>query len=106
MFLTSVSEFGIASPQRPAPPPRKQWFDKLADVILGDDDASAANAAVSRYALICEKCFAHNGLAKESVWEETRESLSSGFASLRNVVFFAPILFGVDRRIATPRSTS
>ncbi|TCD69552.1 hypothetical protein EIP91_007176 [Steccherinum ochraceum] len=56
------------SPQRPVPPPRKQWFDKLADAILGDDDTPAA----SRYALICEKCFAHNGLVKESVWEETQ----------------------------------
>ncbi|KAH8082795.1 hypothetical protein BXZ70DRAFT_900916 [Cristinia sonorae] len=58
------------SPQRPQPPPRKQWFDKLADAILGDDDSSAP--AASRYALICEKCFAHNGLVKENVWEETQ----------------------------------
>ncbi|KAH9848709.1 hypothetical protein C2E23DRAFT_842239 [Lenzites betulinus] len=57
------------SPQRPLPPPRKQWFDKLADAILGDDDASATGAA-SRYALICQKCFAHNGLVKESMWED------------------------------------
>lgn len=64
------------SPQRPLPPPRKQWYDKLADAILGDDDASATGAT-SRYALICQKCFAHNGLVKESVWEETRKSLSS-----------------------------
>lgn len=61
-----------ASPQRPIPPPRKQWYDKLADAILGDDDTS--NAAASRYALICQRCFAHNGLVKESLWEDTRES--------------------------------
>ncbi|KAL4246655.1 Endoplasmic reticulum junction formation protein lunapark [Abortiporus biennis] len=60
------------SPQRPLPPPRKQWLDKLADAILGDDDASSPNAAASRYALICQKCFAHNGLVKESVWEDTQ----------------------------------
>ncbi|KAI0821859.1 hypothetical protein BC628DRAFT_1392556 [Trametes gibbosa] len=60
-----------ASPQRPLPPPRKQWFDKLADAILGDDDASATGAA-SRYALICQKCFAHNGLVKESMWEDAQ----------------------------------
>ncbi|KAI0765878.1 hypothetical protein BD413DRAFT_159669 [Trametes elegans] len=59
------------SPQRPLPPPRKQWFDKLADAILGDDDASTAGAA-SRYALICQKCFAHNGLVKESMWEDAQ----------------------------------
>jgi len=60
------------SPQRPMPPPRKQWYDKLADAILGDDDASSPSAAASRYALICQKCFAHNGLVKESVWEDTQ----------------------------------
>ncbi|RDX51720.1 hypothetical protein OH76DRAFT_1401138 [Lentinus brumalis] len=59
------------SPQRPIPPPRKQWFDKVADAILGDDDASTSGAA-SRYALICQKCFAHNGLVKESMWEDAQ----------------------------------
>jgi hypothetical protein len=29
-------------------------------------------AAQSRYALICEKCFSHNGLVKESMWEDAR----------------------------------
>ncbi|KAI0667257.1 hypothetical protein C8Q78DRAFT_982463 [Trametes maxima] len=59
------------SPQRPLPPPRKQWYDKLADAILGDEDSSATGAA-SRYALICQKCFAHNGLVKESMWEDAQ----------------------------------
>ncbi|KAL6302717.1 hypothetical protein BKA93DRAFT_900240 [Sparassis latifolia] len=59
------------SPQRPLPPPRKQWYDKLADAILGDDGETATGAA-SRYALICHKCFTHNGLVKESVWEDTQ----------------------------------
>ena len=54
------------------PPPRKHWYDKVADAILGDDDT--ITAASSRYALICQRCFAHNGLVKESVWEETRMS--------------------------------
>jgi len=57
-------------PATPQPPPRKQWYDKLADVILGDDDA--AGSPSSRYALICQKCFAHNGLVKESVWQDTQ----------------------------------
>ena len=60
-----------ASPQRPLPPPRKQWYDKLADAILGDEDTSASGAS-TRYALICQKCFAHNGLVKESMWEDAR----------------------------------
>lgn len=57
----------------PSGPPRKLWFDKLADALLGDDD-QAPNAAALRYALICEKCFAHNGLVKESMWEDARKS--------------------------------
>ncbi|KAH9933000.1 uncharacterized protein B0H18DRAFT_852123, partial [Fomitopsis serialis] len=60
------------SPLRPMPPPRKQWFDKLADAILGDDDGTSVGAAASRYALICQKCFAHNGLVKESMWEDAQ----------------------------------
>ncbi|KAG6330737.1 hypothetical protein ID866_8353 [Astraeus odoratus] len=59
----------------PTPQPiqatRKQWYDKLADAILGDDEPSVSSAA-SRYALICQKCFAHNGLVKESQWEDTQ----------------------------------
>ena len=63
----------IAMPATPQRPPRKQWYDKLADAILGDDDATGSPS--SRYALICQKCFAHNGLVKESVWQDTRKSL-------------------------------
>lgn len=57
-------------PVTPQPPPRKQWYDKLADAILGDDDITGSPS--SRYALICQKCFAHNGLVKESVWQDTQ----------------------------------
>ncbi|KAF8839304.1 hypothetical protein BDN67DRAFT_1070147 [Paxillus ammoniavirescens] len=60
----------------PTPQPiqatRKQWYDKLADAILGDDDGQSVSVAASRYALICQKCFAHNGLIKESLWEDTQ----------------------------------
>ncbi|KAI9569251.1 hypothetical protein HD554DRAFT_2020764 [Boletus coccyginus] len=51
---------------------RKHWYDKLADAVLGDDDDQSATVATSRYALICQKCFAHNGLVKETVWEDTQ----------------------------------
>lgn len=61
----------LATPQ-PIQAARKHWYDKLADAILGDDDDQSASVAASRYALICQKCFAHNGLVKESVWEDTR----------------------------------
>ncbi|CCM02161.1 uncharacterized protein FIBRA_04239 [Fibroporia radiculosa] len=59
------------SPQRPLPPPRKQWYDKLADAILGDDEGPSGGAS-SRYALICQKCFVHNGLVKESMWQDAQ----------------------------------
>lgn len=62
----------VAVTPRPGPSPRKQWYDKLADALLGEDDPNIASPS-SRYALICEKCFVHNGLVKESMWEETRE---------------------------------
>ncbi|KAF8886949.1 hypothetical protein BD779DRAFT_1528850 [Infundibulicybe gibba] len=52
-------------------PPRKQWYDKLADALLGDED-QVAGANATRYALICENCFAHNGLVKESMWEDAQ----------------------------------
>ena len=52
-------------------PPRKQWYDKLADALLGDDELGA-NGGQNRYALICQKCFAHNGLVKEEQWEDAR----------------------------------
>lgn len=56
----------------PLPPPRKQWYDKLADALLGDDATTTGPLAASRYALICEKCFTHNGLAREDQWEDAR----------------------------------
>ncbi|GMK55721.1 hypothetical protein CspeluHIS016_0207770 [Cutaneotrichosporon spelunceum] len=49
------------------PTPEKKWYDRLADTILGDDPA---NAAQSKYALVCEKCFRHNGLiGSKYEWE-------------------------------------
>jgi len=59
------------SPPFPTEPPRKQWYDKLADAVLGDDEQPAGPPS-SRYALICEKCFTHNGLVKESMWEDAQ----------------------------------
>lgn len=45
-------------PVAPPPAPASQtWLDRLVDAIIGDDRNS-------RYALICQKCYAHNGLAR------------------------------------------
>jgi endoplasmic reticulum junction formation protein lunapark len=66
--------FSATPASTPLKPARKQWYDKLADALLGDDEEDVgAGRAGSRYALICEKCFAHNGLVKESIWEDTRK---------------------------------
>jgi len=63
------SQFVATPPQ----PPRRQWFDKVADALLGSDDGSPlADPARSRYALICGRCSAHNGLVLESLWEDTQ----------------------------------
>ncbi|KNZ72597.1 Lunapark like protein [Termitomyces sp. J132] len=72
--ITPTPNSSQPQPPTPLPPtnsPRKQWYDKLADALLGDDDHTP-NQSASRYALICEKCFAHNGLVKESMWADTQ----------------------------------
>ncbi|PFH48982.1 hypothetical protein AMATHDRAFT_148667 [Amanita thiersii Skay4041] len=68
---TLQSHLTVTPPPFPSVPPRKQWYDKLADALLGDDE-HAPGASTSRYALICENCFAHNGLVKESMWEDSQ----------------------------------
>ncbi|XP_006456963.1 hypothetical protein AGABI2DRAFT_212194 [Agaricus bisporus var. bisporus H97] len=60
----------VLSPQ-PMAPPRRRWYDKIADALLGDDDHEVGSPS-SRYALICERCFTHNGLIKESMWEDAQ----------------------------------
>ncbi|KAG6865351.1 hypothetical protein C0991_003274 [Blastosporella zonata] len=74
--VTATTTPNTLTPQPPTPlpptnPPRKQWYDKLADALLGDDEHTP-NASSSQYALICEKCFAHNGLVKESMWADAQ----------------------------------
>ncbi|KAJ7025640.1 hypothetical protein C8F04DRAFT_1127611 [Mycena alexandri] len=53
--------------QQPLPAQRK-WFDALADLLVGAEDPSVLSEK-QKYALICERCFAHNGLVPEGVWE-------------------------------------
>ncbi|KAJ7218376.1 hypothetical protein GGX14DRAFT_549925 [Mycena pura] len=58
------------SPPAPLPDPsRRGLFDALADLLVGPDDATPAS---QRYALICEKCFAHNGLVPEAAWPDAQ----------------------------------
>jgi hypothetical protein len=46
----------------------KAWYDKLFDALIGP-----AEGPNSKYALICSKCFAHNGLAVAEEFEDIRE---------------------------------
>ena len=37
--------------------PNRTWLDKLMDTVIGD-----VGGPSSKYALVCEQCFTHNGL--------------------------------------------
>ena len=52
------------------PPPQRRWYDRIVDAVLGEDTESPH----TRFALICQKCFAHNGLVREAELEDTRTS--------------------------------
>ncbi|OZJ03202.1 hypothetical protein BZG36_05025 [Bifiguratus adelaidae] len=60
---TSAMHHGaIMNPPMPA---QRQWYDKVVDAIIGEEGPE------TKYALICEQCFAHNGL----VLPEERETV-------------------------------
>lgn len=48
-------------------------MDKLADAVLGSDGGEVGPE--QRYALICERCHSHNGLAKREEFDEIRKSI-------------------------------
>ncbi|KAJ7508809.1 hypothetical protein B0H11DRAFT_1962692 [Mycena galericulata] len=56
-------------PQQPAGPPQRKWFDALADVLVGPEDTAPEK---QKFALICEKCFSHNGLVPEIAWADAQ----------------------------------
>lgn len=45
-------------------PLQRRWYDKLVDVIVGDDE--------QKYALICQNCFTWNGLAHPADFEDVQ----------------------------------
>ena len=69
-----MSPFDAALNLPPPTPPVKQWYDRLADAVLGEDPSTTTKSDLSKFALVCEGCFAHNGLVEEKKWEDTRES--------------------------------
>jgi len=52
------------------PPPQRHWYDRIVDAVLGEDTESPH----TRFALICQRCFTHNGLVREAELENTRTS--------------------------------
>ena len=52
------------NPPTPTPTP-PTWLDRLVDAIIGDDRST-------RYALICQKCLSHNGLARSEDFDTVR----------------------------------
>ncbi|BGP15895.1 hypothetical protein JCM10213_003676 [Rhodosporidiobolus nylandii] len=55
-----------AQPFPPATPATRSYMDKLADALLG---VTAEEATPSKYALICGRCFAHNGLVPPETFD-------------------------------------
>ena len=68
----------LPSTPTPAAPAKRQWYDRLADVVLGEDEYGSpkGSPAATRFALICQNCFAHNGLVREAEWQTTRSCFS------------------------------
>lgn len=61
---------GMVSPSPsavPPVPPPQTWLDRLVDALLGDD-------RTSKYALICQKCLSHNGLARMEEFDYIRKT--------------------------------
>ncbi|KAJ7723457.1 hypothetical protein DFH07DRAFT_278605 [Mycena maculata] len=52
-------------------PSQRKWYDALADLLVGAEDG-AGSPASQKYALICERCFAHNGLVPEIAWADAQ----------------------------------
>jgi hypothetical protein len=60
-------------------PHQRGWVDRFADAILGDNEQSPAQ----KYALICAKCHAHNGLVLREELGVTRASRHLHLALIR-----------------------
>ncbi|PWN49387.1 hypothetical protein IE53DRAFT_299438, partial [Violaceomyces palustris] len=62
--------FQLSNPTTPSfPPTKRTWIDKLADAVLGAEDPSVWGPE-QKYALICSRCFSHNGLATKEDFQE------------------------------------
>lgn len=112
---------GIDSSLRAAVPPGppsagttydtpRAWYDKLFDALIGPPEGPN-----SKYALICSKCFAHNGLALAEEFDDIRGSLEyesqrggsypAFFLHQNSTASVANILTLVARGSTTPAKT-
>lgn len=55
----SLDKAGVSVAPVSTGPYQRQWFDRVLDLLVGEDESAAQN----RQALICSKCHNHNGLA-------------------------------------------
>ncbi|KAF9074403.1 hypothetical protein BDP27DRAFT_1444255 [Rhodocollybia butyracea] len=67
------------TPATPPEPPRRQWIDKIVDVVLGDDDAA-------RFALISFKADSPSSAASRSPVSQTLRQRSQAKSPLANKV--------------------
>ncbi|KAI8827164.1 uncharacterized protein EV422DRAFT_512868 [Fimicolochytrium jonesii] len=70
--LPNRSDSPLPPPPTPTPqhPYAKTWFDKVIDVMIGETNDT--NSPASKYALICEECFTHNGLVPAEAYSDAR----------------------------------
>ncbi|KAN0061322.1 hypothetical protein ACQY0O_006168 [Thecaphora frezii] len=64
----TAAALGVPRPLPPQQPLPKTWMDKVADAVLGADPSSAGPE--QKYALICTRCYMHNGLALKEEFDE------------------------------------
>ncbi|KND02579.1 uncharacterized protein SPPG_03037 [Spizellomyces punctatus DAOM BR117] len=66
--LSPTPDINMMIPARGAHTPSpKGWFDKVIDIMIGESEGPA-----SKYALICEECFTHNGLVPPDAYATAR----------------------------------
>ncbi|KAJ3113312.1 hypothetical protein HK100_002025 [Physocladia obscura] len=68
---------GIQTPNR-STPSSSSWFDRVMDAVVGDTEGPQ-----NQYALICQSCFEHNGLAPPEQYSSIRfKCKSCGFLNV------------------------
>lgn len=68
-----------APSQSGKPSGQRNWVDRVAEALLGDQEGTSGNQGAQRgqYALICSQCFNHNGLVLKEDLPYTRMFFSS-----------------------------